>query len=52
MWGLSEGKANARCIHYMRALTFQSHCKSITELANMRQAEAKVEMLKHNALHT
>lgn len=44
--GISIAQARQPCYHYMGAICRKSHDKSITEAANLRQAEAKVEMLK------
>lgn len=46
MWGISLAQAERRCIHYMGAICRKSQDRSITETANIHQAEAKVEMLK------
>jgi hypothetical protein len=45
----SEATAVTLAIHYFSAITSQSHDKSITDLARMREAEAKVEWLKDQA---
>lgn len=44
--GISIAKARQRCYHHMGAVCRTSHDRSITDAAALRQAEAKMEMLK------